>query len=177
MSELFVKDRILSDYIIDDLKFDAKHLPSYEAGLEGAGIDKSKRSAFIKRLDPNEYPELCRSLEGFTYQFNSKHDPDKLILKELDYLRYGISDHHKFHEDAIPNPNPKEVRRFTTVTLLDKSDDLEGGDLLLLDRDENQISTNLQVGETVIFYSTTYHGVTPITKGQRRSLIGWIYDR
>ena len=68
-------------------------------------------------------------------------------------------------------------RRFSTVTLLSKSDDLEGGDLLVYYENENYINTSLEVGETVIFYSSTNHKVTPITKGGREVLVGWIYDR
>lgn len=58
-----------------------------------------------------------------------------------------------------------------------KTEDLEGGDLIIYDKNGEQINTELEVGETVIFYSSAFHKVTPITKGGREVLVGWIYDR
>ena len=54
---------------------------------------------------------------------------------------------------------------------------MEGGDLLLFDKNDYKYSAELDVGETVVFYSSTDHQVTPITCGGREVLVSWVYDR
>jgi predicted 2-oxoglutarate/Fe(II)-dependent dioxygenase YbiX len=107
---------------------------------------------------------------------DKKHIPSKLILKEMEYLKYGPTDHFKKHNDSIHNKDPRKIRRFSTVTLLSKTEDLEGGNLIIFDKYDSKLEANLEVGETVLFYSSTFHKVTPITKGGREVLVGWIYD-
>jgi predicted 2-oxoglutarate/Fe(II)-dependent dioxygenase YbiX len=95
----------------------------------------------------------------------------------MEYLKYGISDHFIKHTDAISDKKLNRIRRFSTVTMLSKTDDLEGGDLLLFDENDDTYNANLEVGETVLFYSSTPHQVTPITCGGREVLVSWVYDR
>lgn len=176
MTELFIKDKIVPDYIIDDILYEVEGIQGYDS-VTIKGTVKRDRSSISKRLEPDIYADLCKILENFCQRIDPKYIPEYLILKEFEHLKYGISDHFKAHKDAVPNSNPKKIRRFTTVTLLSKSLDLEGGDLFVFDENLNQIDTNLGVGETVVFYSTTLHQVTPIIKGGREVLVGWIYDR
>lgn len=176
MSQLFVKDRIVPQYIIDDILYDVENIQGFNS-VTAKGTVKRDRSSVSKRLKPDAYADLCKILESFCQKIDHKHIPGNLMLKEFEHLKYGIADHFKPHDDAIPNSNPKRVRRFTSVTLLSKSIDLEGGDLLVFDKNKNQINTNLDEGETVVFYSTTLHQVTPITKGCREVIVGWIYDK
>lgn len=176
MSQLFVKDRIVPQYIIDDILYNVENIQGFDS-VTVRGTVKRDRSSITKRLKPDTYSDLCRILESFCQRIDHKHIPENLMVKEFEHLKYGVADHFKPHNDAMPNSNPKRIRRFTTVTLLSKSEDLEGGDLLVFDQNRNQINTNLDVGETIIFYSTTIHQVTPITKGGREVLVGWIYDR
>jgi PKHD-type hydroxylase len=50
----------------------------------------------------------------------------------------------------------------------------EGGDLLLHTGDE-PIVINKQKGMLVMFPSYTLHEVTPVTKGERYSLVAWVH--
>lgn len=174
MSKLFVKDRIIPEHIIDDIMFDAQMERGKPSGVTGKGSKDTDRISISRRLRPDSYMDLCILLQNFCREMDPKHDPNTLIVKELEHLEYGINGHFKAHIDVVSSKSP---RRFSTVTLLSKTEDLEGGDLIVYDKDENQINTNLEVGETVLFYSTTVHKVTPITKGGREVLVGWIYDR
>ena len=58
----------------------------------------------------------------------------------MEYLKYGISDHFVRHDDVLVSKNP---RRFSAITMLSKTDDLEGGDLLLFDKNRNPSSQKM----------------------------------
>jgi predicted 2-oxoglutarate/Fe(II)-dependent dioxygenase YbiX len=180
MSKLFVKDKIIPDYLFEDILYDLQQISEYKSIVsngKNSNIDEKIRNSISKNLKPSEFLDLNKLLENYCQEFNSNHIPSTLMVKELEYLKYGISGHFRPHDDVLPNEKQNRIRRFTTVTLLSKTDDLEGGNLMVFDENKNAINTNLEVGETVLFYSSTTHQVTPITKGGREVLVAWIYDR
>lgn len=175
MSELFVKDKIIPDHILNDIRYDIPHRKSFQSKISGYNdLDLSIRNSTERFLDYREYPDLCKILENFCGRIHYRHEPDTLKVKELHHLQYGIGGHFDKHHDVVRS---KRIRRFSTITLLSKTNNLKGGDLIVFDEDENSINTNLKVGETVVFYSSTLHQVTPITEGGREVLVGWIFDR
>ena len=178
MNKLFVKDKIIPNYLFDDILYDLQNITERESEITGINnINLNIRNSISKNLKPSEFLDLNKLLENFCQKFDNKHIPSTLMVKELEYLKYGISGHFKPHDDILPNEKQNRIRRFTTVTLLSKTNDLEGGNLMVFDENVNAINTKLEVGETVLFYSSTTHQVTPITKGGREVLVAWIYDR
>lgn len=183
MNNLFVKDKIIPEYLFEDILYELQNVIGFDSMIKiddhsnVIDIKKDLRNSISKRLKIYEFLDLNKLLENFCKKLNNKHIPSTLMVKELEYLKYGISGHFKPHNDVVPNENQKLIRRFTTVTLLSKTDDLEGGDLIVFDKNKNAINTMLEVGETILFYSSTQHQVTPITKGGREVLVAWIYDR
>ena len=178
MSNLFVKNKIIPDYLFDDILYDLQNINGYKSQITGNNnINLNIRNSISKNLKPSEFLDLNRLLENFCQKFDNKHIPSTLMVKELEYLKYGILGHFRPHNDVVPNKKQNKIRRFTTVTLLSKTDDLEGGNLMVFDENANAINTKLEVGETVLFCSSTTHQVTPITKGGREVLVAWIYDR
>ena len=177
MDTLFVKNKIIPNYLFDDILYDLQNIAEYESKIINNRIDLNIRNSISKNLKPSDFLDLNKLLENYCREFNSKHISTTLMVKELEYLKYGISGHFKPHDDVLPNTKQNRIRRFTAVTLLSKTYDLEGGDLMVFDKNGNAINTMLEVGETILFYSTTLHEVTPITKGGREVLVAWIYDR
>jgi hypothetical protein len=175
----FVKGKVIPNYLIEDIIYDFDNTPGFSSGVMTDGkdtYDKSVRSSISKIIDPKTYPDLNGILTGFCSILHQRHIPSLLVLGEMEHLKYGISDHFLPHDDVIPNKNPKRIRRFSTVTLLSKTEDLEGGQLIIYDKYGNELDSKLEVGETILFYSSTLHEVTPVTKGGREVLVGWIYD-
>ena len=179
MNSTFVKGKVIPEYLLQDIIYDFNNIPGINSGIINNGeekIDKNIRSSISKNVDSKTYPDLNNILTSFCSSLDKKHIPSKLILKEMEYLKYGPTDHFKKHNDSIHNKDPRKIRRFSTVTLLSKTEDLEGGNLIIFDKYDGKLETNLEVGETVLFYSSTFHQVTPIIKGCREVLVGWIYD-
>lgn len=95
-------------------------------------------------------------------------NPEMYIPWEMNFLEYTKGSLFTCHRDK----NSTNGRVFSTVTLLYKSDDLVGGDLII----DNQ-TVNLEVGQTVIFPSETLHEVTEVKRGKRNVLVCWIHSR
>jgi PKHD-type hydroxylase len=76
------------------------------------------------------------------------------------------------HVDTIYNG---VIRKLSIVVQLTDDSKYEGGDLELLDDGErNPAKLPRKQGSLIAFPSYSLHRVTPITKGTRNSLVGWI---
>ena len=90
----------------------------------------------------------------------------RLKIRNYYMLEYKKGSYAELHQD--------NGALLTAVTMLHKSDDLDGGEILY--RKANRITIKkLNVGET-IFYSKKDgdHGVSEVLKGIRRVLIVWM---
>ena len=71
------------------------------------------------------------------------------------------------------NENIEMVRKLSFAIQLSDPDDYEGGNVQLLDEAGNQYVVPRQRGTIVLFDSRTQHRVCKVTKGIRKSLVGW----
>ena len=84
------------------------------------------------------------------------------------FLTYQKDSYAKIHQD-----NPDTVLG-TAITLIERSDDLVGGDIIVSKGlDGKQRTIPQQVGETVYYSPATFHGVTKVTEGYRKVLVTW----
>jgi PKHD-type hydroxylase len=109
---------------------------------------------------------------------------DHRVIEKLQYTRYGVGQHYNWHSDQRTEPYTLQedkhlngmIRKISFTLMLDS--DYEGGQLQFeygLPESENRIKTiNTQKGLTVFFPSFMMHRVAPVTKGIRRSLVGWV---
>jgi predicted 2-oxoglutarate/Fe(II)-dependent dioxygenase YbiX len=176
LSKMFIKKRIFSDIIFDDLKYDLEDevgKPAEVSLNKEHKVANHIRSATKKQIDATFYPDFCKEIEALAEEFSPRHQASTLVVKEIEYLQYGISDHFTKHQDALRGVD--EPRRFTSITMLSKTDDMVGGQLSVFEGDKEHV-IDLQVGETTLFFSTTWHQVTAVTKGGREVLVAWVYD-
>jgi predicted 2-oxoglutarate/Fe(II)-dependent dioxygenase YbiX len=71
------------------------------------------------------------------------------------------------------NENIEQVRKLSFVMQLSDPDDYEGGNLQLLDEAGNSYIAPRQRGTVILFDSRTQHRVLKVTKGTRKSIVGW----
>lgn len=83
------------------------------------------------------------------------------------FLRYTVGSYAKMHMD---NPNTVDG---TAITLLERSDDLEGGDIIIVGNDKERKVVPQLVGETIYYDTAVVHGVSKVTRGTRKVLITW----
>ena len=116
----------------------------------------------------------------YKFDLSPYHDKSK-----FQYTYYREGDYYQWHRDVMPEMTKKQesIRKLSYSVLL--NDDYEGGDLELAylnnvdsaegDKPECEIFTAPKKrGTMVVFPSETMHRVTPVTKGVRKSIVGWV---
>ena len=97
-------------------------------------------------------------------------------ITPMQLTRYVAPDgHYDFHLDSnghTKNPDGV-VRKLSMTILLNDSKDFEGGQLEFFTTNKPH-PVNLEKGDVVIFPSFYLHRVTPVKKGTRYSLVGWV---
>lgn len=105
-------------------------------------------------------------------------DMDVKYLEALQFTKYKASNegHYHWHIDSHQGGTHYWHRKLSIVVGLNDPSEYEGGDLLINNsgNPEEPIRIRLKKGECVIFYSHMPHCVTPVTKGERMTLVSWI---
>jgi predicted 2-oxoglutarate/Fe(II)-dependent dioxygenase YbiX len=83
------------------------------------------------------------------------------------FLRYKNGSYTRIHKD-----NPGTVEG-SSITLIDRSDDLVGGDIIIARKGYTQKIIPQLIGETVHYSASIDHGVTKVDKGERLVLVTW----
>ena len=103
---------------------------------------------------------------------NYKFNLDK--IEHLTYIEYhgDKNDPGKYgkHTDGVIH----RTRKLSFSVLLSDPEEYEGGDLLVW-QSNGYFTMPKKKGTIVFFPAYTEHEVTPVTKGIRRSLVGWIH--
>jgi len=100
-------------------------------------------------------------------------DLDK--IERLQFTHYNCNENgcYKAHVDPLQWNIPHN-RKLSIVVQLSDPSEYEGGELILHNSHENNVIEK-EKGHTVFFPSYTLHEVTPVTKGERFTLVGWIH--
>lgn len=92
------------------------------------------------------------------------------IAEDVRFLRYESPDSHfDWHVDRMAGI---QVRKLSFSLQLDEPEDYDGG-LLRFDVGE-KYSMNRESGTLVVFPSYLLHEVTPVTRGVRHAIVGWV---
>lgn len=99
------------------------------------------------------------------------------FTEALQYTIYdGNNDHYEWHIDShsqIDTSMISSPRKLSFSLQLSDPSEYEGGDILIkTGKDEEVIKK--EKGFMVMFPSFVLHKVTPVTKGVRKSLVGWV---
>lgn len=140
-------------------------------GLGSTGvINKNIRD--VKRVTLPSYRGIGATMVGLGMTAN--HQAWKFDVthsNQTDYLKYDVEGHYYAHVDTFINPNEPECRKLTVLVFL--NDDFEGGKLFL-QNGHKKIYPPQAPGTCLVFPSFMLHGVEPVTKGIRRSIVTWL---
>jgi PKHD-type hydroxylase len=175
-----VWDNAFSEQELDDFvgycnKLDLQ--PSVVGGHEGPAPPeiRSSKVAWINAFGDggntwifDKMGAIARLMNSQFYQFELSD-----IAESMQFTFYDADDigHYDWHQDMNPG-SPMPPRKLSLVLLLTETSQFEGGELQLF---TNGIQIpEQQRGRVIGFPSYTPHRVTPVTKGQRRSLVCWV---
>jgi PKHD-type hydroxylase len=114
----------------------------------------------------NTVAEVNRNF--FHYDLTGFHEP-----MQLGVYQGGSNGHYDWHCDAAAE-DLGVPRKLSMVLLLSDPKDFEGGELQLMNGDNNSTIVEQKRGRAWFFPSWMLHRVTPVTKGIRRSAVLWI---
>lgn len=147
---------------------------SEEAQLEGGDlVDETLRKSSVIAVEPGGKEDwIFQRMTARIQQANQYyHFNLNGFFEPLQLAEYGEGDFFDWHLDF--GAGASSNRKLSLTIQLSNPDDYEGGDL------EFQINNNIvkaprTQGTAIIFPSFIMHRVTEITKGRRRSIVGWV---
>lgn len=136
-----------------------------------------RRSEIMFLTDMEHFGKLYDVVINSVLEVNNSHF--KYSLNHIEPLQYAVyrSENlgcYNIHTDSYLRNTSGFSRKVSFSILLDDPEDFEGGDLLLHTSD-NPIKADMKKGDMFLFPSFVPHSVTPVTKGTRRALVGWVY--
>lgn len=173
----------LPDDVVEDIKTTAIKYPEKEASIgqvENSRLDtKIRRSStrWIPTQEAQKITEICWSF--FQHANRNCFGFDITQLYDLQYTEYHAENKGFYdeHTDVLMGEGEMSHRKLSMTIQLSDSEDYEGGDFVF---NLNQIGQNpdkeqlRKKGTVLVFPSFVMHGVKPVTKGTRKSLVTWV---
>ena len=175
------------------------HLQDSRVGSGDYGtVDKEKRNAKNTWIPTNHW------VAGYLWHYvqranreNFLYDLTNIDGESLQYTVYGEGQYYGWHNDAgidsfykpmsmgnrghgeerlndFVNENCEKVRKLSFSLLLSDPDTYEGGNLQIMNEAGKSYYAPRQRGVIVLFDSRAQHRVKKITKGVRKSIVGWV---
>lgn len=146
------------------------------AEVSGQGVvQPDLRKSTVAFLEPNitEAASIVQKLGQLAIQINAQRYRFDLLgfYEPLQIAEYGKSDFFDWHADF--SAGPASTRKLSLSIQLSEPEEYEEGDLQF-QINTNHVNAPKTKGSVIIFPSFVLHRVTPITKGKRRSLVGWV---
>ena len=144
------------------------------AGESGEYVDELRKSSvmFIKNEPQNKW--VYDKMAGLAMKTNNERYWFDLLgfEEELQLTCYSEGDFFDWHMDF--GAGDISARKLSITVQLSDPDEYEGGDLQFM-ANQKVINAPREKGTIIIFPSFVMHRVTPITKGVRQSIVGWVW--
>ncbi len=138
-------------------------------------IDQNVRCTDISWLPSNDennvwifkrLTDIVTDINKIYFNFN---------ITTIQSLQYSIYQEGGFYKDHVDLMHLSElgIRKLSFSVMLTDPEEYEGGELLLKTAASPTNTVNKK-GSIVFFPSYTLHEVTPVTKGTRKTLVGWV---
>ena len=144
-----------------------------EKGIKGGTLDTKTRTSHISWIPFKKMNNMYKDIEKIMKQTNGNHFGfDEMQITEMaQYTEYPEGGFYDWHVDNDVNfKHEPPVRKISMTCLLSPESEFEGGDLELMS--EGKVA-KIKQGQAIFFASFIRHRVTPVTKGNRKSLVMW----
>jgi|TARA_R100000005_G_C4998159_1_gene204852 predicted 2-oxoglutarate/Fe(II)-dependent dioxygenase YbiX len=166
-----------------------------ESRLHGNALDKEKRNSRNAWIPTTEW------VGGFIWHYITRANRENFLYdltcidgESIQFTEYGEGQFYSWHNDAglatqykpagvgnhdsarvndFMNEQLEQVRKLSFVVQLSNHDDYEGGNLQLMTESGKPYFAPRKRGTIILFDSRTQHRVLKVTKGVRKSLVGW----
>lgn len=192
--------KTIVDSIEEDLQinFDSRLQDSRVGdGNSGGSVEEHIRNSKNAWIPTNHW------IAGFLWHYvelanrqNFLYDLTNIDGEQLQYTSYDVGEFYNWHNDAgIANlyqprssnnrgygqdlvddfvaKNCEKVRKLSFSLQLSDPDEYEGGQFQLLDETGKSYIAPRERGTIILFDSRAQHRVKKVTKGRRKSIVGW----
>ena len=140
---------------------------------KGGVYDTKTRTSHISWIPFKKMFEMYKDIEKIMKQTNGNHFGfDGMQITEMaqytEYPEGGFYDWHVDNDVSFQHEPP--VRKISMTLLLSPENEFEGGDLELMKEGK---AAKLKQGHAIFFASFIRHRVTPVIRGNRKSLVMW----
>jgi PKHD-type hydroxylase len=136
-------------------------------------LDTETRTSHISWIPFKKMNDMYKDIEKIMKTTNGNHFgfDDMQITEMAQYTEYPEGGFYDWHIDNDVNfAHEPVVRKISMTLLLSSENEFEGGDLELMK--EGKVA-KLKQGHAIFFASFIRHRVTPVIKGNRKSLVMW----
>jgi len=158
--------------IIEAGKSQPKQVGQVKENKKGV-IDTETRTSHISWIPFKKMNDMYKDIQRIMKITNGNHFGfDGMTITEMaQYTEYSEGGFYNWHVDSAVNfAHEPPVRKISMTCLLSPESEFEGGDLELMK--EGKVA-KLKQGQAIFFASFIRHRVTPIIKGNRKSLVMW----
>lgn len=107
---------------------------------------------------------------------NKKHwEYDLNRLESIQITTYDTKGHYRWHSDYGISTNPFFTRKLSASLLVTDPSEYDGGDLCFINYHGRSVKAPKERGTMIVFDSRIPHKVSRVTRGQRTSLVTWMY--
>ena len=135
--------------------------------LKGKDLKKIRDTKVINI----EIPELKEKLKSLLKKEIKIKGCELDDITSFQFNKYEINGHYDWHTDSGSGEIYED--RFCTI-VIQLNNDYDGGELLYKEIDSDEIKFEKGIGNLCIFNSSLSHKVTPVTFGNRFTLVSWI---
>jgi PKHD-type hydroxylase len=183
----WLSETILEPYVIGEKVFNDEEiqkiikigknekLSTFEEPLiNGKEKDISTRNCFLSflRSDIDDNKWIFRRITDYIVNINEQfYNYNIEYIENLQFTEYK-SPGHFYGKHVDLQYKSSKTRKISFSIQLSDDNEYEGGDLIL--NTGKEIKAKRNKGYINIFPSYVLHEVTPVTKGMRYSLVGWI---
>ena len=167
-----------------------------DSKLHGDAVNKDIRDS------KNAWVPTHHWIGGFLWHYIERANRENYLFdlsnidgESMQYTQYDVGQYYKWHSDSdlsthyLPstmghrgvdvaqdfiNKECELVRKLSFVFQLSDPSEYEGGQLQLLQEDGKPYFAPAKRGTMILFDSRTKHRVLKVTKGTRRSIVGWV---
>ena len=142
-------------------------------GIKGGKVDTKTRTSHISWIPFKKMADMYKDIERIMKTTNGNHFGfDGMTISEMaQYTEYPEGGFYEWHVDNDVNfEHEPPVRKISMTCLLSPESEFEGGDLEL---GKPGNIAKLKQGHAIFFASFINHRVTPVIRGNRKSLVMW----
>ena len=142
-------------------------------GIKGGVYDTKTRTSHISWIPFKKMSDMYKDIERIMKTTNGNHFGfDGMTITEMaQYTEYPEGGFYDWHTDNdVDMRHEPPVRKISMTILLSPENEFEGGDLELVKEGQ---SAKIKQGQAIFFASFIRHRVTPVIRGNRKSLVMW----